>query len=288
MMITFSTSRHVLGPLPGQLPHFTLYSVARAGPRRHRSTVLRSWKIRDHARDHRQPEREGAVDEHGDDGEPAVDAERRERADHPAVDAADAARQRQQVAEHPDEERLARARPAAAASPNASKRGPQHGDLEGPEHDRAEQRRVARAQTWCERVADARRRRGGQRARAAAASRPMRPLAPRDASERGARGRSARARSRARARVAISASDRRDDGHARTAPGRGRSPKRSPKPQTTSASRVGEVGEDEERDRLVGHHAAAHARRAAAPTPSARRRRRRRPRRGASPPGRPS
>src|SRR6478672_9666312 len=53
---------------------------------------------RDRPRDRRQPERERAVRQHRDDGEAIIDAEPDERADHAAVHAADAARQRQEVA----------------------------------------------------------------------------------------------------------------------------------------------------------------------------------------------
>src|SRR4029079_9917917 len=59
---------------------------------------------RDRPRDRRQPERELALGQHREAREAVVDAEPDQRADHAAVHAADAARQRQQVAEHADEE----------------------------------------------------------------------------------------------------------------------------------------------------------------------------------------
>ena len=68
-----------------------------------RATVRRSWKYAIAPGSVGSQNANSAVDEHGDDRERSVDAERGERADHAAVDAADAARQRQQVAEHPDE-----------------------------------------------------------------------------------------------------------------------------------------------------------------------------------------
>src|SRR5215211_3337557 len=69
------------------------------GPSPHRLAQL---EVRDRTGDRRKPERERAVDEHRDRRQAEVHAERGERPDHASVDAADAARKRQEVAEHPD------------------------------------------------------------------------------------------------------------------------------------------------------------------------------------------
>jgi hypothetical protein len=63
-------------------------------------------EVGDHARDQRQPEREGAEGEDRDDGQARVDVEGGEGGDHAALHPADAARHRQQVPEHADEEGL--------------------------------------------------------------------------------------------------------------------------------------------------------------------------------------
>src|SRR6476620_11571268 len=120
------------------IPYFTLYSVA---PALDRPAQL---EVRHDAGDERQPEREGAEDEDGDDGEAGVDVERGEGADHAALHPADAAGHRQQVAEHADEERLHEDGPRRRG-PERAERGPQDEDLEAPEGDSAEQCRVARA-----------------------------------------------------------------------------------------------------------------------------------------------
>src|SRR6187200_253580 len=106
MMITFSiTSRSIvgwsdrymgrgLGPAAGR----TLLLPARDG--------AAQLKVRDRAGKRRQPERKAAVDEHRDDRQARIDVEREQRADHAGVDAADPARQRQQVREQAHEVRL--------------------------------------------------------------------------------------------------------------------------------------------------------------------------------------
>src|SRR5215208_6910153 len=100
-MITFSTSAAMDGArsLRG-IPYFTLYSVAPPldGPA--------ELEVRHDAGDERQPEREPAEHEDRHDGQARVHVEGRERADHAALDAADASRHREQVAQHADEERL--------------------------------------------------------------------------------------------------------------------------------------------------------------------------------------
>src|SRR3954452_21382483 len=99
MMITFSTS--AIGAFRSR---FTLYSTA--GPP-FVTPLLHSCpqtEEGDHSGHQRQPEGHRAEDEHGDDSEARVDAERGEGADHPTLDAADATRDRQQVPEHADEE----------------------------------------------------------------------------------------------------------------------------------------------------------------------------------------
>src|SRR6478752_6917992 len=109
MMITFSTSA-MLWVLPGS-GRFTLYSTDwRTGvtpgrplflPARDRPSQL---EVGHRPRDRRKVEGEQAVGEHRhDDRVLGLAAERDERADHPTVDAADAARQGQQVGEHADE-----------------------------------------------------------------------------------------------------------------------------------------------------------------------------------------
>src|SRR5215213_9891222 len=99
-MITFSTSAAMDGArsLRG-IPYFTLYSVAPPldGPPQ--------LEVRHGTGDERQPEREPAEHQDRDDGEAGVHIEGCERADHAALDAADAARHGQQVAQHADEER---------------------------------------------------------------------------------------------------------------------------------------------------------------------------------------
>jgi hypothetical protein len=65
---------------------------------------LAQLHVREGAGQRRQPERERPVDEHGDHREARIDAEGDERADHPALHAADPARCRQEVADHADEE----------------------------------------------------------------------------------------------------------------------------------------------------------------------------------------
>src|SRR5947209_4038078 len=99
MMITFSTSAMV--PFRSR-PYFTLYSTT-AAPASYGPAQL---EVGDHARDQRQPEGERTEDEHGDHREPGVDVEGDVGADQAALHAADAARERQQVAEHPHEEAL--------------------------------------------------------------------------------------------------------------------------------------------------------------------------------------
>src|SRR3954447_23491774 len=91
---------------------------------------------RDRAGDRRQPERDRAVREHRDDREATVDAEADERADHAAVDAPDAARQRQQVAEHADEVAHHDDRPGRRLAERLERR-PQDRDVERPVGDRA-------------------------------------------------------------------------------------------------------------------------------------------------------
>ena len=61
-------------------------------------------EVGDGAGDDRQPEDEAAVSEHRQQRKLGLDAERDQRADHAAVDPADAAGERQQVGEHADEE----------------------------------------------------------------------------------------------------------------------------------------------------------------------------------------
>ena len=207
MMITFSTSG-MLSPVP----YFTLYSECSSpSPRSVLPPALDGapqLEVGDHAGDQRQPERERAEQQHGDDGQAGVDPERRERRDHPALDAADAARHRQQVAEHADEERLDEHRERRRVAERVEAR-PQHRDLEGPEQDRAGERGVRVAQVL-ERVAHPGRGRGGQ------VGEPLRPAgrAARGRARsppRGAAGRSARARSRRRSPVRITRDDRRHD-----------------------------------------------------------------------------
>src|ERR671932_2955988 len=122
-MMTFSTSSATCASLPVSLRGVTLlcivYSLGRRWlrlrdrgrppaaltlalfpPAGHGTPQLEEG---DRSRDRRKPERERAVRQHGDDREPVVDAEADERPDHPAVDPADPAGQRQQVAEHADE-----------------------------------------------------------------------------------------------------------------------------------------------------------------------------------------
>src|SRR3954470_23542493 len=136
MMITFSTSA-----MDTFRSRFTLYSTA--GP----SFVTPLFhscpqpEERDHARQQREPERERAEHEYGDDGKPGVDAEGRARPDHATLDASDTTGDRQQVAEHADEERLDQHRERRRVAEGAE-RGPQHGDLEAPEQDRAQERGV--------------------------------------------------------------------------------------------------------------------------------------------------
>src|SRR3954470_6410448 len=140
MMITFSTSA-----MDTFRSRFTLYSTA--GP----SFVTPLFhscpqpEERDHARQQREPERERAEHEYGDDREPGVDAEGRERSDHATLDAPDAAGDRQQVAEHADEEGLDQHRQRRRLAERAE-RGPQDGDLERPEEAGAQQRGIAAAQ----------------------------------------------------------------------------------------------------------------------------------------------
>src|SRR4051794_16709348 len=135
MMITFSTSAIAA------FPRFSLYSVARGGHPLHRYPLRApalngppQLEVGDHARDHRQPEREGPEHEHCDPGQTGVDAERRKGADHAALDAADPAGERQQVAEHAEEEALHEHRLRRRVAEGVE-RGPQHADLEPPESD---------------------------------------------------------------------------------------------------------------------------------------------------------
>src|SRR3954466_13932475 len=98
-------------------------------------------EARDRAGDRRQPERDRAIRQHRDDRQAAVDAEADERADHAAVDAADTARKRQQVAEHADEVTHHDDRPRRRLAERAERR-PQDRDVEGPVGDGPEDRRV--------------------------------------------------------------------------------------------------------------------------------------------------
>src|SRR5262249_3091409 len=133
---------HVWMLSPGSL-RFTLYSsAALATPLVYRAAQSEE---RDHAWDQWEPERKGAEHEHAHHGEPAIHAERGVGADHPAFDASDAARDRQQVAEHADEEALDQDRGRRGVGRERPERRPHDGDLERPEEDRAEQRRIARA-----------------------------------------------------------------------------------------------------------------------------------------------
>ena len=75
--------------------------VARSS--RQRATVRRSWKYAIAPGIVGSQKANSAVGRAPPTARPNVDAERRERADHAAVDAADPARQRQQVAEQADE-----------------------------------------------------------------------------------------------------------------------------------------------------------------------------------------
>src|SRR4051794_34167356 len=113
-MTTFSTFGLPFSPLIEALSlvdsyYFTLYSVPRDASSLHRlgrsftgpgtfflPAVDRAAKleVRDRAGDARKPEGEEAVHQDSDDRERGTDAERRERADHSAVHAADPARQR--------------------------------------------------------------------------------------------------------------------------------------------------------------------------------------------------
>src|SRR3954454_974525 len=139
MMITFSTSCAMEGVRsPRGIFYFTLYS---SSPPVDRPPQL---EVGDDPRDQGKPEGEGPEDEHGDDRQPRVDVEGDERSDHPTLHPADAARQRQQVAEHPDEEGLDQHGPRGGGAERAERR-PQHEDLERPEEDRADEREVARA-----------------------------------------------------------------------------------------------------------------------------------------------
>src|SRR3954466_16211335 len=136
MMITFSTSA-----ISAFRSRFTLYSTAGppfVTPLFH---CCPQTEERDHARHERKPEGKGAEHEHGHHGESSVDAEGREGADHPALDAAHAARDRQQVAEHADEERLDQHGQRRRVA-EGLERGPQDGDLEGPEERGPKQRGV--------------------------------------------------------------------------------------------------------------------------------------------------
>src|SRR3954470_151865 len=92
--------------MPFAASRFTLYSTARAPFVTPYLNSCPEFEERDHAGYERQPKSERSEHEHGDHREPSVDAERGERADHPTLHPADATRDRQQVAEHPDEEGL--------------------------------------------------------------------------------------------------------------------------------------------------------------------------------------
>src|SRR4051794_28771098 len=121
MMITFSTS--AMGAFRSR---FTLYSTA--GPP-FVTPLFHSCpqtEERDHPGHERQPEGQSAEHQHGDDGEAGVDPEGREGTDHPTLDAPDAARDRQQVAEHADEEGLDEHRERWRVA-EGLERGPQDG-----------------------------------------------------------------------------------------------------------------------------------------------------------------
>src|SRR6185503_1478398 len=85
---------------------FTLYSTARAAfvtPFLHSCPQAEE---RDHTGHQREPESERAEDQDGHHGEPGVHTERREGPDHATFHPAHTTGDRQQVAEHPDEEGL--------------------------------------------------------------------------------------------------------------------------------------------------------------------------------------
>ena len=103
--------------------HFTLYSSSPPAIRYACATAVAPWppvllaprgdapaqlEIGDRAGQGRQPEGERAVGQDGADRVVRRDAEGREGADHAAVDSADAARQRQRVAQHARRSRRAR------------------------------------------------------------------------------------------------------------------------------------------------------------------------------------
>ena len=168
--------------------------LALLAPARHRAAQL---EVGDRAGDRRQPEREYAVGQDGRHDKRQRHAERRERADHAAVDAADPARQRQQVAEKADEvahdDHGQRRRVAEGV-----KARPQDGDVEGPVGDRAEQRGIALAHV-AHRLAHARPRTRPARWPGAGRSAPADRRAARSPPG-GAAGPAARATGRARAR----------------------------------------------------------------------------------------
>src|SRR3954454_226212 len=93
---------------------------------------------RDRARSDREPEGEEAVGEHGDDREARVGPERDQRADHAAVDSADAAREREEVRECADEVGHDQDADRRRLAERLEAR-PQDGDVEAPPEDRAEQ-----------------------------------------------------------------------------------------------------------------------------------------------------
>ena len=95
-------------------------------------------EVRDQPRQRRQVGRDHLVGDDREQREPGVDAGGGERAEHPALGAADAARQREQVAERAEEvaedDRADRGRLAERVE-----RGPQHGDVERPPDERPDE-----------------------------------------------------------------------------------------------------------------------------------------------------
>ena len=125
-------------------------------------------------------------------------------------------------------------------------------DLERPEDDRAEQRGVAAGAGGIASRMPAEPRRAGCASRCGEPAEP--PAAAARSPRGGAAGRSARARSRAAIADQDHRDDRRHDGQRER-----RLAGEDPEPQAEAADdqrgRVREVGEDQERDRLVGDHA---------------------------------
>ena len=154
---------------------------------------------------------------------------------------------------------------SGGASPNAWNAAHSTAIWNAQKSDRAEQRRVARAQVARSRRARPPRWRAGRLRELLARAGRSGPGARATRSTRRCRSGGTNGERDARSRI-ITTPTTAGTKRERERIGALNSPQCSPKPQTIDGERVREVGQDEERDRLVGDARACACPRAAAPT----------------------